>query len=84
MVIVREYVKRILKSFEKDTYLHKRCTFHCAKIQKKLRIKAYDKLFLWFFYYSFLKMFNNMCKLKNSYSNVYSKNRLIIIDLMLL
>lgn len=45
MVIVREYVKRILKSFEKDTYLHKRCTFHCAKIQKKLRIKVYDKLF---------------------------------------
>lgn len=45
MVIVREYVKRILKSFEKDTYLHKRGTFHCAKIQKKLRIKAYDKLF---------------------------------------
>lgn len=40
--------------------------------------------FLWFFYYSFLKMFNNMCKLKNSYSNVYSKNRLIIIDLILL
>lgn len=30
MVIIREYVKRILNLFENGTYLHKRCIFYYA------------------------------------------------------
>ena len=39
MVIIREYVKRILNLFENGTYLHKRCTSSDYKNSQFLVIK---------------------------------------------